>query len=246
MLICICQLAFSQNKIDHLFFIIDNKDVSILNKLRSSGLTPATKWETPHAVQGTTGHFFFFLNTYLEILVLTDTAEASKNAQNFGHNINSRIKNGRSKLGIGLRQIPFKRDSIPFTTKVYKQKWMGKEALYMATENTKLQQPLVFLEPPAFANMVVEKLADLDQYAAVNPEMKTYRQHIAGLENLTAIKIFTSNKKKDWGNHLSYFSQFNDVTIKKTRQNFTVLVFDNGKQGKTIDFKNELQLILKY
>ena len=72
--------------------------------------------------------FFFFLNIYLEILIITDTTEASKNLQNFGHNINTRLKDGNSKLGIGLRQMPFKKDSIPFTTHVYKQKWMGKES----------------------------------------------------------------------------------------------------------------------
>ena len=253
--LCICKLSFAQNNIehkiskiavDHLFFLIDTKDTGVLKTLQEAGLTAASKWQTPHAGQGTTGNFFFFLNTYIELLVITDTAEASNNTQNFGHNVNNRVRSGHSRLGIGLRQIPFKKDSIPFATQVYKQKWMGRESLYMATANINLQQPLIFLEPPAFANMVVEKLSDLDKYAAANPEMKTYRQHAAGIENLTGIEIYTKDKKSKWGSHLNYVAKLNHITIKKVKRNFAVLVFDNSRQGKTIDFKKELGLIIKY
>jgi len=251
----VCKLSFAQTQIehplskiavDHIFFLIDIKDTGVLNKLEAAGLTAATKWQTPHAGQGTTGNFFFFLNTYIEILVLTDTAEASNNTQNFGHNINTRMKDGHSKMGIGLRQIPFKKDSIPFTTQVYKQKWMGAASLYMATANTNLPQPIIFLEPPSFANMVVEKLSDLDKYDAANPEIKTYRQHAAGMEKLTSIEIYTTDKKSNRGGHLNYLAQLNHITIKKAKLNFAVLVFDNSRQGKTIDFKKELGLIIKY
>jgi len=253
--LCICKLSFAQNNIehpvskiavDHLFFLIDTKDTGVLNKLQEAGLTPATKWQTPHAGQGTTGNFFFFLNTYIELLVITDTAEASNNTQNFGHNINNRVRSGHSRLGIGLRQIPFKKDSIPFATQVYKQKWMGRESLYMATANINLQQPLIFLEPPAFANMVVEKLSDLDKYAAANPEMKTYRQHAAGMEKLTVIEIYTTDRKKKWGTHLKYLAAFGGITIKEAKTNYTVLVLDAGKQQKQIDLKKEIGLLIKY
>ena len=72
----------------------------------------------------------------------------------------------------------------------------------MATENNNLKQPFIFLKLPAFANMAIEKLSDLNQ-------------HPAGLENLTGIEIYTTDKKKDWGSHLYYLSQFNKLTIKK-------------------------------
>jgi hypothetical protein len=149
-------------------------------------------------------------------------------------------------MGIGLRQIPFKKDSIPFATKVYKQKWMGDESLYMATANTNLQQPIIFLEPPAFANMVVEDLSALDKYAVANPEMKTYRQHKTGMQKLTGIEIYTTDKKKKWGTHLKYLSQFHNSTIQQAKSNYTVLIFDAGKQQKQIDFKKEIGLLIKY
>ncbi len=255
LLIGLCKLCFAQNHIehplskiavDHLFFLLDKKNSDVLNQLQAAGLTAASKWQTPHAGQGTTGNFFFLLNTYIEILVIIDTAEASKNTQNFGHNINNRMTNGHSKMGIALRQIPFKKDSIPFSTQVYKQKWMGRESLYMAIDNTNLQQPIIFMEPPSFANMVVEKISDMDKHAAANPEMKTYRQHAAGIEKLTGIEIYTTDKKSKWGTHLKYLSTFGGIIVKEAKTNYTVLVLDDGKQNKQIDLKKEISLLIKY
>ena len=232
-------------EVDHIFFLTKNAK-EVINKLQDAGFTPATKWATKHKGQGTTGYFFFFLNTYIEILAITDTAEANNNAAKFGHSYANRLKKDYSKTGIGLRQIPLKKVTFPFTTVNYQQKWMGKDTLYMASSNTNLNQPIVFIEPPSFANLVVNKLEDLDQYAKQNPDMKTYRQHAAKVEKLTSIEIFTNQKKDKWAAAFKYLKNFTNATIAKAKNNLTVLIFDNGKQQKQIDLTETLQLIIKY
>lgn len=237
--------AKSNLEVDHVFFLT-NETQTVIKQLQDAGLTLASKWQTKHDGQGTTGNFFFFLNTYIEILAITDVTEAKKNEKEFGHNYTIRTNNGLSKTGIGLRQIPLNTEIFPFKTKVYKQNWMGKNELYMALSNNQTKAPLFFIEPPTFANMVVDKLSDLNQYASQTPELKTYRQHKLGLEKLTSIEIITTETNTKWGEALAYFKTFQGVTITEGKSNKTILVFDYAKKQKQIDLSKELGLIIKY
>jgi len=60
--LCVCKLTLAQNNIEHpvgevdyVFLLLDKKDTTLINKLQSSGLTIAIKWQTPHVNKGNTG-----------------------------------------------------------------------------------------------------------------------------------------------------------------------------------------------
>jgi hypothetical protein len=235
----------SNLELDHIFILVDKKDTTF-KMLQKAGLTGANKWKTTHKGQGTTGNFIFFFNFYVEFLAITDSAEAVKNAPNFGSDITMRTNDNANRVGIGLKQIPINKVEIPFLTNPYNQVWMDGDSLLMSTTNTNTLEPLVFVEPQSFANLVINNMVELDSLAKQNPFMKMYRQHGLGLQKLTAVKIVVPTKKKNWSAALKSLTQLKNITVSTGKKSLLILSFDGEKQHKSLDFSSSVGLRINY
>jgi hypothetical protein len=244
-----CQIKNEQNlALDHIFILVENgTDYSKI--LQEKGLTLAEKWKTPHKGQGTTGAFFFFLNFYFEILMVDNLAEAQSNLQNFGHDYLKRSQwraNQSCAFALGFCQIPWDTLKIPFATQKYKTDWMGKEHLRMAKSNTDLKEPIIFVEPPSFANQIFEKIEDLESAAKYNTEAKNYRLNSLNIQKLSAVKLTIAKKQKQFSETLKQLGDMKNLQIVTGKRALLELTFDEGKQGKKIDLQKEMNFIIWY
>jgi hypothetical protein len=231
--------------LDHIFILAPANDTTA-RTFQAQGMTLAKKWRTPHPGQGTTGDFFFFFNFYLEILTLTDSAEARRNIPNFGSKYPSRASGDGVRFGLGFRQEPPDSSKIGFPVKNYRSKWMEGLSLHMANSNADPREPIVFVEPPEFANQEFATAADLDAAAKYNPDAKTYRLHPTGIERLTFVKLTVPKKKKQYSQTLKTLRGVQNLQIVPGKKQLLELTFDNGKQGKTLDFREASGLQIHY
>jgi hypothetical protein len=237
-------------QLDHIFVMV-KADESVLEKMQQAGLTIAEKWKTPHKGQGTTGHFCFFLNFYVEVLEVTNINEARQNTVAFGHYYEPRRswkKNGSCPFGFGLKQGLPTLDTlqIPFPTQKYQAAWTGKESLRMATTNTDTKEPIVFVEPPSFANQEFEKVEDLDKVARYNVEAKKYRLNALNIKKLTSLKLTLPKNTQDLSPTLQQLQKLQNLQIITGKKTLLELFFDEAKQGGMINLSKELNLIIYY
>ncbi len=237
-------------QLDHIFIMVRGGEAN-LEKIQNAGLTLAEKWKTPHKGQGTTGHFFFFLNFYLEILEITNINEARQNTIAFGHYYQPRSSWKNNELcpfAFGFKQGLLKLDTlqIPFPTHKYQATWTGKESLRMATTNTNTGEPIIFVEPPSFANQEFEKVVDLDKVATYNLDAKNYRLNKLNIQKLTSVKLTLNKKEKNFSTTLKQLQKIQNMQIMEGKKQLLELIFDNAQQGGVINLSKELNLIIYY
>jgi hypothetical protein len=231
--------------LDHIFIVVRDSPV-YADTIQAAGLTLAEQWKTPHKGQGTTGQFAFFLNTYLELLAVTDSAQVNKK---MGHEFSKRSNRepiAASPFGFGFRQIPMDTARFPFPTRPYQAAWTGGETLYMALSNDNLQEPIVFVEPPDFANTEYSSLQALDTVVRFNPNAKRYRTHRLGIERLTSIVLTVTTPQEKWSPTLQTLNRITNIRIVVGSVPHLELVFDNARQKITRNFLLPLALTLRY
>lgn len=254
--ILICFIIFSNHKhihaqmgkenqleLDHIFIWV-NKEAPEMEVLKEKGFTSIISGS--HTEQGTSGKYIFFLNFYIELLYISDTAEALGNIEKFGNDYIERSnwkQNHSSPFGIGLKMKPFKKSKIPFDYVEYHAQWMRGKALIMAKNNVHTQDPMFFILPPP---MVFPCYETIDQMMEDDkPEdFKENHIHDNGIKGLTSYKIVVASDV----NSSEFISSLkaNGIVIEKGTENKIELVFDHAKQQKEMDLRPDLPLIIKY
>lgn len=210
-------------RLDHIFILVDSTN-NVHQKLITAGLTSAENWTTLHPQQGTTGHFFFFLNFYLEFLYVSNSDEATRNIDSFGSNYVQRSKWSDANyvpFGLGL-VLNDTTKAIPFETHTYKAKWMGKDnVLKMSKSNDNLKEPIVFVEPSMWANEIFNSIEQLQ--TKKNLEAKKYRQNNLGIKKLTKVILIIPEKEEQFSQTLKELKKLENIEIKSGEEPLLVL-----------------------
>ena len=238
----------TQVKYDHLVLFVKTKKLQ--EELTESLFTLAEKAGTAHLNQGTKGRYFFFYNTYIELLYLSDSAKAIANQSNFGSNYIKRWETTANScpFAFGLNLIPFDTSLTPLSFHKYKSKDAATDDFYlMSPYNTELNQPMIYVSTPKHAYEPYNSLDDVDLRFEdfMRVEQKSYLSHPSGIKRLTDIKVTLAENESISGNN-EFLNNLEQVQIEKGLQHELILIFDEQAQGKEFSFEVDFPLIIKY
>jgi hypothetical protein len=218
-------------ELDHvvIFSGVDAPEAQTLEALGLKGFGGTTR----HGNLGTASTSFFFENAYLELFWVQDETAATDVFAPLGFDMQSRMAWGEtaaSPFGLMLRHRPGSSTLIPFPTRQLKAEWMP-------------------------GNIAIEFAADLsaEPYYGIIPESLTYTSfkanipylpHPLGVKRLTRIKITVDAEE------ISPIAQLllanGLAALEPEAAPLLELTFDGGVQGKLVDIRPTLPLVLAY
>ena len=231
-------------KLDHILIWVD-KGAPEIEVFKENGFTSIISGS--HSRQGTSGKYLFFLNFYIELLYISDNAEAFENIEKFGCNYiersNWRVNHACSPFGLALKMETFDKEKILFDYTEYKADWMKDDSLLMADNNKNLLAPLVFVLRPKMEFPCYHSIEEM--LMEDKPEdFKKNHLHENGIKTLTSYNIYINPGVEI--SKLMHYLNINGINIFKGDKNCIELIFDNGINNKEIDFRPILPLIIKY
>lgn len=202
-----------------------------------------------HHGQGTTGRYFYFLNTYLELIFVYDQVELEENAR-----VNDELdfveragfkNNGASPFGIALKVKNYEVDKIPFAKVKYHQAWMEELSSIYAAKSSKvnLSEPSVFVVYPEIEADNFETMDDLIQIPEEYALWREFFKHPNGAQKVTSISI-TSPTLDNPSETMSAINGLGNVSAAAGEEHLMEITFDNGKQGKKFDLRPDLPMIV--
>jgi len=200
-----------------------------------------------HSGQGTSGRYFNFLNSYLELIFVYEQDEfEANNLENQDLDFTNRANfenNGASPFSIALKLDDYKPENIPFEKIAYRQKWMPKNTNIYVAKNSKiyLKEPSIFVVYPEIEWQTIESLSALENIPSEDDFWKDFLRHPNGAKMITNISITSSgiNLKTQT---IQAVTKIPNVTIKDGTEHLMEIVFDENIQNKTIDLRPELPL----
>jgi hypothetical protein len=215
--------------LDHLsiFTALDAPEAATLEALGLQRLGGVTQ----HGNFGTASTSFFFSNAYLELFWSYDSAQTARSVMAAGIDVEARMRwreTGTAPFGVMLCPTD-EGAALPFATTSLRADWMPGEVLlrFAGAEST---------EP----------------YYAVIPRplwYSTFRgnlpapQHPLGVKTLTHVHIAVSGETLSDKARLLNAEKL--LTIETGPAPLLTLVFDHGAQGRTLDVRPALPLVLK-
>lgn len=202
-----------------------------------------------HHGQGTTGRYFYFLNTYLELIFVFDQEELEENvAKNIDLDFIERSNyksNGASPFGVALQVADYSTNKIQFEKFKYHQEWMGKNNnIYTAmSSKTNLFEPSVFVVYPAIQTDRFETLEDLNQIPEEYALWREFYKHPNGAKKLTKIEITSMNVALN-SETMKVVNGIENIEVKQGDEYLMQLYFDDQIQHKTHDLRPGLPLII--
>ena len=206
----------------------------ILERLEAIGLQ-GFGGTTRHGGLGTASTSFFFSNLlYLELFWVEDVAAAKQALEPLSLNVDARMnwhETGASPLGVMLRRrVTGSNDPAPFPCKRMRADWMP---------------------PGTVVEFNGEAIAE--PYYGVCPENLSFRGFRAnipdlpyplGVKHLTGVTI--SVVSDGLSSIARLLSENRIVSYEKGPTPLMTLTFDNGGQGKSVDVRPTLPMVLKY
>lgn len=199
-----------------------------------------------HLGQGTSSTVFSFENAYLELIWIDETEVARRKNQEIGTDLLARAawkQTGSSPFGIGLHHRAAGSTDLPFPTKRYWAEWMKPDTfISIAESSVNLKEPFYFVVPDYLAVPSAEQLKLL---LKSQPDYRKNFTHALGVRRLTGIKI-VCNPAGKFSETASMLAKNGVVVVKRGKSSHAELTFDGGSQGKALDVRPTLPLILKY
>jgi hypothetical protein len=199
-----------------------------------------------HVGQGTSSIVFLFENAYLELIWVDEPEVARQKSQEMGTDLLARVawrQTGASPFGIGLHRLAAGGSDLPFPTKMYWAEWMEAGTfISIAESSANLGEPFYFVVPDYLAVPPAERLKQLLDN---QPEYRKNFTHSLGLRRLTGLKII-SNQPGKFSETTSLISKNGVAVVKRGKSPHAELTFDGNAQGKALDVRPALPLILKY
>jgi hypothetical protein len=199
-----------------------------------------------HVGQGTSSMVFLFENAYLELIWIDEPEVARRKNQEIGTDLTARAawrQTGTSPFGVGLRHRAAGSNNLPFPTKKYWAEWMKPDTfISIAESSANLKEPFYFVVPDYLA---VPSAEQLKQLLDSQPEYRKNLTHALGVGRLTGVEITTNHAGK-FSETASMLSKNGVVVLKRGKSSHAELSFDGGTQGRALDVRPTLPLILKY
>ena len=199
-----------------------------------------------HVGQGTSSKVFSFENAYLELIWIDEPEVARRKGQEMGTDLLARAawkQTGASPFGIGLHYRAAGSRVLPFATKKYWAEWMKPDTFILIAESSaNLKEPFLFVVPDYLA---VPSAEQLKVFLDSQPDYRKNFTHALGVRRLTAVKI-TSNQMRKLSETTSILAKNGVMAVKRGKSSQAELTFDGGSQGKVLDVRPTLPLILKY
>lgn len=204
------------------------------NRLRALGLNEGSP--NHHPGQGTACRRFFFANAYLELLFVTDAAEAQAEPARSTRLYErwSRRGSGASPFGVVLRPGPDSSAGAakpPFRSWSYRPTYLPPGFAIEVAAGTPLEEPAIFYIP--FAR---------SPDTAIDPEPLT---HGIPLEEMTAVAIGMPGR--DARSAAARAAEDSGiVTFGPADDHLMTLILDRGGSGKAADLRPELPVVLRW
>jgi hypothetical protein len=239
----------SDLKLDH-FNIWTNNPQIAKEKLIKLGFTAIPdSLSRIHYGQGTTGRYFYFLNTYLELIYVNNEEEfTTNNKANLQLDFSERANfsnNRASPFSIALKIKDYKVDKIPFAKVAYHQDWMLENANIYAAKNSKLNlmEPSLFVVYPEIETDEFETFDDLIRIPEEYAVWRTFFKHQNGAKTITNIKITSTDLDVQTAS-IKALNNLKNVSVKKGKTHLMEVYFDHQKQEKKFDLRPEIPLII--
>ena len=231
-------------EIDHIFICVpEKKHVSVLQQL---GLF-SPNWIVQRVEHGTSAILVIFENVYLEFIWVEDPFIAAQSSLQSGIDILSRAhwqQTKASPFGIGLRSKAVPSNLQLNATKLFPQKdnfcsdrFVEDVPVYFSAENLAHQEePLCFLVPN---HITITHLLNLASDAH-----RYFVSHPIGIKKLTDVKVTIGSDKPI--SHVNLILSQAMIETKIAASPLVELTFDEGNQGRVLDARPLLPLLLKY
>ena len=226
-------------ELDHVFVWV-MKGAPEAQALQQAGLQlqPETH---PHTGQGTASKIFIFENVYLELIWIEDEQVAMKNATRSGIDMLRRARwkqTGASPFGVGLHRKSGESGELPFPVRLYWAEWMKPDTtIEFAQTVTTANEPMYFVLPEYISVGGPAVQARLKETVKSNP-------HQLKVSRLTDLKIITTGSRLT--STSEWLTRGGVVTVERGSAPLAQLTFDGGRQGKSVDLRPRLPIVLKY
>ena len=243
-------LEVSSNlEVDHLNIWVKDP-TKAKEKLTSIGFTavPDSLSQIHHG-QGTSGRYFNFLNSYLELIFVYDQNElVANNSKNKDLDFTTRANfdtNGASPFSIALKIKDYDINKIPFEKVRYHQDWMEDNTSIYTAKNSKkhMTEPSIFVVYPAIQALNFSSQSDLDHMPSDDDSWKDLFRHPNGAQKITQISITSTDLDLE-SETIKTINGIKNITVDNGNVHLMELVFDNNTQGKSFDLRPELPLII--
>ena len=222
-----------QLELDHIFVCVEPlaPEAEIL---KSFGLTQGQ--HRTHPGQGTTNVCFFFQNTFLELLWLSDSEEIQSDIiRPLGLWERCRWKETQAcPFGIAFRKKIPDSPSLAFSTWDYHAPYVPQGAYIPIANNSKnLSEPLIFISPSTQkpVNIPLEKRPPLI--------------HTLQLNQITALQV-TVPGEQNFSPEILTLIELGLVQFSHGNSYHLEIEFDNGKEGNLQNFHPELPISIKW
>lgn len=219
-------------EVDHIFIAVQ-ANAPEAELLKDFGLTEASP--NQHKGQGTANRRFFFENMFLELLFLTDAAEANSNLTKPTQLFERLSCNALDYSPFGICFRPKIKNSLIstiFSTWEYKPLYLPEHLSILMVSNNPLAEPMWFILPFGIAPIDTPM------------ERRQPLIHENGLQKVTKITITQPteiiSKAAEYANTLNSFS------IKQGSEHLLELTFDESEKGLSQDFRPTLPLIFHW
>jgi hypothetical protein len=221
-------------ELDHVYILVpDHHDA--VRRLSGAGVRVDTDFISRQEGEGTASVSAIFENAYLEIKWVEPSVEIDDaNLEHFEDIARARtwLDGGGSPFAVGLRRSDGTPESLPYNGTT-RQRFAKPGTSFFFFERLRANEPSIFVVP-SYMGLPVW----IDEVRADNPAVL---RHELGLLRLTGV-IIEAAALPAAAAELS----LRDLSFRKSNSPTMELIFDDGIQGATVDFRPGLPLVLKY
>ncbi|MFK7936334.1 MAG: hypothetical protein AB8G22_22660 [Saprospiraceae bacterium] len=232
---------------DHLNVWVDNP-TEAKDKLVEIGFTAVPdSLSNVHVGQGTSGRYFYFLNSYLEFIFIYDENEFANNVKaNPALDFKERAESPTNEylpFGVAINMEEYDPTKLPFETVAYYQEWMGAYDRIYTAKNSKLNpsEPTVFTMFPEIKYDVFDSVDDLMNIPEEYAIWREFHKHKNGAQKITNVKIRTT-KIDPASETANMINGLENVELVVGKECLMEIYFDQHKQGKVFDLRPEVPL----
>jgi hypothetical protein len=197
--------------------------------LAAFGLTEGTP--NVHPGQGTACRRFFFANAYLELLWVSNAADAQSETIQPTHLYErwARRASGACPLGLGFRSKTEHDVSVPFSSWEYRPPYLPAPlCLHVATNASVLTEPMLFYLPVGLRSAKRPALA-----------------HRAGLHEVTRVEVVSPHADR-LSSETAAVTGAGLAQLRAGPEYLVELSFDGELQGQRADFRPLLPLVFRW
>jgi hypothetical protein len=201
------------------------------DRLVSLGLTEGSG--NLHPGQGTANRRFFFRNTMLELLWVSDERDVRSNAiapTRLWERLQWR-RTGASPFGICFRGTAGLARALPFETWNYQPPYLANGMEIPVARATAAAEPMLFA------------ISSGGRPDAVPPDRREPIDHVIGVREITAVRVTLAGSRALTPT-LQAVERLGIATFVRGTEHLMELSFDDASRGMSADFRPELPLVL--